>query len=49
MTSKNPCIGCKDDYYNRPNPHGVKECMFKKKIKHGKCEYRYEMKSVPYK
>ena len=28
--SKSMCAGCRDDFYNDHNPHGVKECwMFK--------------------
>ena len=41
--AKNPCLGCKDDFYNNKNSYGIKECWFKKKIRRGKCEYKYSL------
>jgi len=43
------CAGCKDNRYNYSNDQGVKECMYKKYIKRGKCSMRSVAKGIPYK
>jgi len=37
MLDRKYCSGCRNDFYNGNNPHGVKECCFRK---NGKVVWR---------